>query len=168
MKKTALLAVTLCFLGLTASAQESNNGKQLWAKSVLNEDAPELVVSEWISDQPDMEGKFVLVDFWATWCAPCKRVIPKLNEWQEKYADRLVIVGLSDESADKVKSMTEPEIRYASAVDPEARLKNELEVRGIPHVILISPQGKVVWEGFPTLSDHQLTEEVLENLMAKY
>lgn len=149
-------------------AQESNNGKQLWAKSILNEDAPKIEVEKWLTEAPDTQGKFVLVDFWATWCGPCIKVIPKLNEWQKKYKDDLVIIGISDETEEKVRGMKEPVLEYASAIDTKKTLSKQLEIKGIPHVMLISPQGKVIWEGFPSLEGHQLSEEVLVKLIEKY
>ena len=61
MKNTIILLTMLLFSGI-GFAQESNNGKQLWAKSFLNEKAPELTVETWISKKPDTEGKFVTGD----------------------------------------------------------------------------------------------------------
>ena len=167
MRKSFLL---LAFIGVShlLMAQESNHGKQLWAKSVLNETAPKIEYEKMLSAEPDFKNKFVLIDFWATWCGPCIQVIPKLNDWSKKYKDDLVILGISDETEEKVRSMKEPVIEYASAIDTKATLKKALEVKGIPHVMLISPQGKVIWEGFPSLSGHELTEEVLQNLIEKY
>lgn len=162
----ACLAFLLCCLAGTA--QESNNGKQLWAKSFLNRKAPELKVEKWLTAQPDTRGKFVLIDFWATWCGPCRKAIPELNELQKQFKDRLVVIGISDEKEEKVKGMKEPAIAYSSAIDTQASMKKALEVKGIPHVILIDPQGIVRWEGFPLLEGHELTADVVKALIEKY
>src|SRR5947207_9810004 len=80
--------------------------KQLWAKSFINQKAPELVVEKWLSKEPDRKGKFVLIDFWATWCPPCRKAIPELNAFHKKFGDKLIVIGISDESAAKVSSFT--------------------------------------------------------------
>lgn len=167
MKNTIIL-ITFLLAGSLAFAQESNNGKKLWAKSVLNQKAPELTVAEWITKAPKTKGKFVLVDFWATWCGPCRKAIPELNSFQKEFSKNLVVVGISDETVEKVKAMKDPVIEYYHGVDPAATMKKALEVQGIPHVILIDPKGIVRWEGFPLLDGHQLTSEVLKGLMEKY
>lgn len=167
MKKTlATLALLLCTL--VGMAQESNDGKQLWAKSFLNQKAPELVVEKWLSPQPDTKGKFVLIDFWATWCGPCRKAIPELNEFQKQFKDQLVVIGISNEMEEKVKAMKDLVIEYTSAIDTKSVMKDVLEVKGIPHVILIDPQGIVRWEGFPLLEGHELTADVLKGLIEKY
>jgi len=166
------MKLTLLFLFVftlsVAFAQETNGGKKLWAKSILNEKAPELVVQKWITPQPVTNGKFVLVDFWATWCGPCKRAIPELNNFNKKFGDRLVVIGISDEPVETVNQLKDVKIEYYSAVDTRARVKNKLNVTGIPHCILIDPKGIVRWEGFPSLDGFPLTEEVIANLLEKY
>jgi cytochrome c biogenesis protein CcmG/thiol:disulfide interchange protein DsbE len=161
-KKSMFLIVFLFSLSIFAQK------KQLWAKSFLNEKAPELVVEEWISSEPDIKGKFILIDFWATWCGPCIRAIPELNAFHEKFKDDLVVIGISDESKEKINNFKKVKIDYYSAIDTNETLKNIYEVKGIPHCVLIDPDGIVRWEGFPTLKGEELTEKVISKIIEKY
>lgn len=160
--KRILLFITLfsvsCFYG-----QE----KKLYAKSFLNNKAPEIVVEKWLTEQPDTKGKFVLIDFWATWCGPCKRAIPELNEYHHKFKENLVVIGISGETEAKVKRMKKPIMNYYSAIDSKERLENIYEVRGIPHCVIINPKGIVVWEGWPQQKGYELTEKVIRELIEK-
>jgi len=140
-------------------------GKRLWARSFLWEPAPEFVVERWLTPEPDMRHKYVLIEYWATWCGPCRRSIPLLNELHRRFEDRLVVIGISDEPAEAVQALQEPRIEYSLAIDTQARMKTALGVTGIPHAILLEPQGCVVWEGFPLLDGHELTSEVVERIL---
>jgi cytochrome c biogenesis protein CcmG, thiol:disulfide interchange protein DsbE len=164
--KTKILtaALTLALIGVLA--QEKH--KQLWAKSVINQKPPDFVVEKWLTPEPNREGKFVLIDFWATWCGPCRKAIPELNAFQKKFADNLVVIGVSDEPEAKVTDFANPKLEYPNAIDTQARMKKALQVTGIPHVIVIDPKGIVRWEGFPLLAGEELTEKVMANLIAKY
>lgn len=142
--------------------------KRINAKSFINKPAPEFIVEEWLTKQPDMTGKMVLIDFWATWCKPCRETIPKLNQFHRKYKDRLAIVGVSDEASETVRAHQGAKINYAVAIDTRQRMYRELEIEAIPHVILVDPTGIVRWEGFPTLKGHELTEDVLDELLDTY
>ena len=142
--------------------------KKLWAKSYLNKKAPEIVVEKWLSEKPNTEGKFILIDFWATWCRPCRAFISELNSYSEKFSDNLVIIGISKETEEKVNTMSEPIIKYYKAIDTKGVMYSELEIKGIPHVILIDPDGIVRWEGFPALSGYELTEKVIADIIKEY
>jgi thiol-disulfide isomerase/thioredoxin len=162
--KIPLLAFVIGLVVVNSAVPED---KKLWAKSVLGQKAPEFVVEKWLTAEPNTQGKFVLIDFWATWCPPCRKAIPELNAFQKKFAGKLVVIGVSDETEDTVRKLADPRIEYASAIDPKARMKKTLEVSGIPHCILIDPQGIVRWEGFPFLAGHELTEKVVEEILNK-
>jgi len=140
-------------------------GKRIWARSALYERAPELVVEKWLSDKPETEGKYVLVEFWATWCPPCRRSIALLNGFHKKFGKELLVIGISDETEEDVRALTTHPIDYYSAIDTQARMKNELNVVGIPHAIVIEPNGHIVWEGFPLLAGYELTDEIIEKVL---
>ena len=158
----------LVVLVLLANISFGQTEKQIWAKSFLNKKAPELVVEKWLSEKPNTKNKFVLIDFWATWCGPCKRYVPELNNFSEKFKNDLIVIGLSDETEAKVKGMTKPVMNYYSAIDTKSMTKRKLEVKGIPHVIIIDPDGIVRWEGFPALVGYELTEKVISDIIKKY
>ncbi|MEY2429920.1 MAG: cytochrome c biosis protein CcmG, thiol:disulfide interchange protein DsbE [Verrucomicrobiota bacterium] len=134
------------------------------ARSFLNQPSPAIVGEKWLTDVPDMRGKFVLLDFWATWCVPCRRSIPELNALANKFKDRLVVVGLTDETEETVRKMTEPRIEYAIAIDTQHRSLTEVGVTAIPHALLVDPKGIVRFQGHPSYLD----EEKLKNIIQQY
>lgn len=137
---------------------------KLYAKSVRGQHSPRIFVDQWLTPAPNVDGKFVLVDFWATWCGPCRAAIPHLNALQAKFKDRLVVIGLSDESPEDMRKMSSPTVNYFVGTDPQARTMRALEVRGIPHAILLDPNGIVRFEGMPSY----LNEAALGRLLDKY
>jgi thiol-disulfide isomerase/thioredoxin len=151
-----------------APAPESKTGKKIWANSFLNQKAPDLVVEKWLTPEPDCRGKFVLIDFWATWCPPCREAIPELNGYAKKFGDKLVVIGISDEQENVVRNFHNPQIEYSVAIDTQGRTKKAVGVTGIPHVLIIDPQGIVRWEGFPFLSGYELNDKVVADIIAKY
>lgn len=147
---------------------ESNNGKQLWAKSYLNRAAPQLKVEKWLTEVPDTEGKFVLIDFWGPSCSPCRKSIPDLNRFSKQFKDKLVVIGVSLNKEEQVRAMKEPVIEYYSAIDTKKEYIGKFEIKGYPHAILLDTRGLFVGRGIPCYRDHELTAEVIENLITKY
>ena len=137
---------------------------EIHAFSFLGRPAPQFVVEKWLTKLPQTAGKFVLVDFWATWCGPCRQSIPALNKLHSKFKDRLVIIGLSDELEVEVRAMKTPKLDYFVALDTAATMKTAAGVSGIPHAILLDPKGIVRFEGHPGY----LSESGVAKLLAKY
>ena len=137
MKNTIILLTMLLFSGI-GFAQESNNGKQLWAKSFLNEKAPELTVETWISKKPDTEGKFVIIDFWATWCGPCQMIGPMIEELAEEFNGKIIIGKVN--------------------VDENSDLPSQYGIRNIP-TILFFKGGEMVSKLVGAQSKAKLQEE---------
>lgn len=137
---------------------------KLYAKSFLHKAAPPLMVEKWLNGIPETKGKFILVDFWATWCPPCRQAIPGLNALHKKFKDKVIVMGISDESEEDVHKLKSPKIEYWEAIDPRRRTASAVEVRGIPHAMLIDPDGVVRFEGMPFYLD----EKALERLIERY
>lgn len=162
------ISTTILVLFLLFSAEGFAQNKKLWATSFINKKAPALHLDTWLSEKPNTDGKFIMLDFWATWCGPCKRAIPHMNTFSEKFEDDLIVIGISTETEAKVKSMTSPKMNYYSALDPSKALNLTYGIQGIPHVVLIDPDGIVRWEGFPALANHQLTAKVISTIIENY
>ena len=156
----------LTIISLQLFAQEVE--KPLYAKSFLDQKAPDFHITKWLSAEPEMKGKFVLIDFWATWCGPCRKAIPELNNFSKIFKEDLVVIGISSEKQEVIERMKTPVIEYFSAIDSTRQMEKILEIRGIPNVILVDPDGYVRWQGFPLLTGYELTEEVIKGIIEKY
>lgn len=139
----------------------------------LGDAAPPLDVSDWIKGSPvklaDGAGKNIyVIEFWATWCGPCRTSIPHLTELQKKFKDQGVIfVGLSDEKPEVVKKFVEKmgdKMDYTVAIDAGKTTEGYMEafgVRGIPHAFVVDKQGRIVWHGHPMAELESTLEEIV-------
>ena len=95
----------------------------------------------------EAKGKVVLLNFWATWCGPCRAEIPDLIELQKKYKDQLEIIGLAtdEDDADEVKQFVEKEgINYRVAMGTDALRAKYGGIPALPTSFVIDPQGRIV------------------------
>ncbi len=124
----------------------------------IGDDAPEISIDKWINGGPVKikEGngqKIYIVEFWATWCPPCRKSIPHLSKLQTKFKDSGVdIVGISNESIEAVEKFAgNAGFMYNVGVDKDNQttsLYREGE-QGIPHAFVIGKDGKIAWYGHP-------------------
>ncbi len=146
-----------------ATTSENSLADPISDKSLLGKPAPELQAEKWLGDKPVLKGKFALIAFWAPWSIPCKKAIPQFNALQKKFADRLIIVGLTSDSHEEVEQMTEPKLEFASGIDTKARLSTTAGVSSIPYVLFLDDKGIVRYQGHPSALD----EKKLETLLPK-
>ena len=95
-----------------------------------------------------LRGKVVLVNFWATWCPPCRKEIPDLEALYERFKGQgLVILGISDETAAKVQPFVRKDkIAYPVLLDPGRKVNDIYSVEGIPMSFVYNRSGKLVAE----------------------
>jgi thiol-disulfide isomerase/thioredoxin len=119
---------------------------------------------DYLEKNQDLAGKPYILEFWATWCGPCKQSIPHMNELYAKYKDKgLVIVGVTDEDKGTVKDFLKgTPINYPVAFDKGGKLNETLAITGIPHAMIVGKDGKVVWEGHPLQIDEKVIEQILQ------
>lgn len=95
----------------------------------------------------DLRGKLVYVDFWASWCAPCKQAFPFLNEMQAKYGPRgFQVVGINVDAkrADADKFLATTPANFTLAFDAKGDTPKAYAVKGMPSSYLVAPDGRVI------------------------
>lgn len=128
-------------------------------KSLLGKPAPNIDPDQWVSDKPSLQGKYVLLSFWAPWSSACKKALPALNELQKHFPEKLVVVGVTTNSASDIEDAGAPRLTFASAIDAKARLAKAFDVTSIPCVVLIDPSGTIKYQGHPAaISEIQVSE----------
>ena len=138
----------------------------------LNEVAPPFradLLQGMVFDLKDHRGEVVVLDFWATWCPPCRRSLPAINKLYKHYKDdpKVWIGTVNKESIStqrltswmKRARLTIPVIR-----DSKEEVSRQYNVRSIPTLIVINPKGEVehVQVGLPNLSQRGLVNHLIE------
>jgi thiol-disulfide isomerase/thioredoxin len=156
----------------TASSKKADfpkpEGTVSGAADLRGERAPDFFVQKWITDQPDAQDKPVVIDFWATWCPPCIASIPHMNELATKFGERAVFVGISYEKEDKFeeghkkKKLKVEGFKYSLAIDPTSKMAAAVKIRGIPHVMVVSSDWVVRWQGHPQSLNAMVLERIFK------
>lgn len=95
----------------------------------------------------ELQGNVVVLDFWASWCVPCRRSFPWLNKMHAKYAeDGLVIVGINLDArqTDAAAFLEEYPADFRIHYDHDAGLAREFDIQGMPSSVVIGRDGKIV------------------------
>lgn len=95
----------------------------------------------------DFRGRFVLLDFWATWCGPCRQSMPLLEELQNEHRDELVLLAINlNESDEAVRQFLDREgLNVTVLMDRDGAVGRAYGVTGIPTQVLINPQGETAY-----------------------
>lgn len=92
------------------------------------------------------KDQVIVMDFWATWCPPCRAGLPVLNEVAQLYQDKNVafyIVNIKEKPTDIARFLTQNNLTLTAALDPKAQIGRQFGVRGIPQTVLIGKDGTV-------------------------
>lgn len=164
-----LLTATACslILSLSTIGQPKEDGG-----ATLGDPAPELKDLIWIQGEPVRQfepGHFYVIEFWATWCGPCRQSIPHLNRLHQMFSSRKVVfIGISTENPAVVRQfvrkmgqdMTYPVACDVNRVNWRAYMESYGQ-KGIPCAFVVDTQRRVVWIGHPM----EELDQVLESLI---
>lgn len=141
---SVLIVLGLLYLNFTLSTAQNN---------LVGQEFKEINATGWINSEPikvaDLKGKVVILEFWATWCPPCKKSIPHLIELYNKYKDKnVVLVALTDEPQNVAEPFAK-EMGMPYPIGVGSTTGNDYGVTGIPTAVIIGPDQKIAWVGHP-------------------
>ena len=114
-------------------------------------------------------GKLVYLDFWASWCGPCKKSFPWMNDMQKRYGAQglqVVAVNLDAKRTDALEFLSVVPVGFTIGFDPAGGVARSYGVKGMPSSVLIGPDGRVIamHEGFSDGDKAELENRIRGNL----
>ena len=142
------------------------------AKLKESDTLPDLSTFELAGDVPDIDGKVVLLDFWASWCAPCKASFPEMDKLYTEYKDQgFVVLAVSVDSTEKAyRSFADKSgVSFPLVHDQAKKLVETAQIEAMPTSYMIDKEGVVraVHKGYDGKKTIAKYREEIENLLAK-
>ncbi len=162
------LAMLVRYEHVDASPNLNNDEQFRAAKALLEADDrkrehPEFTLKDLSSKTwtfSELRGKVVLVNFWATWCPPCRKEMPDLETLYGRFGSKgLVVLGISDEEAAKVEPfIREHKLSFPVLLDPGRKVNEMFVVEGIPKSFVYDRDGKLVAQSIDMRTQKQFLE----------
>jgi thiol-disulfide isomerase/thioredoxin len=169
MRPSLLLLLPVCLLSIVAWGQEPPS-----PTLNINDAAPPLQIRQWVKGTPVQQfqkGQVYVLEYWATWCKPCKAAMPHLSELARQYRDKVTIIGID------VYEKNTPDSKIKAFVDSMAQRMDysiarqqgylmesgwfdAAGVSGIPKTFVVDANGKLAWIGHPGELDTVLAQVV--------
>ncbi|MCW3124490.1 MAG: hypothetical protein JWO03_148 [Bacteroidetes bacterium] len=172
MRKLIALTALVCLITISADAQEKKGLEKILGERTL----PNITLTDMNGKKVNVadlgkSGKIVVLDFWATWCVPCKKELNNINEvyddWKKKYDVSIVAVSIDDSrSSTKVKPYAEGQRwSYDVLLDVNQDLKRDLNIQSVPFTVVVDQNGKIVYShsGY-TEGDENILEDAIAGL----
>ena len=158
--KNLFIAFMICFITFSLSAQTIKKGA----------DAPNFPIKSpngKVIKLSDYKGKAVLLHFWATWCPPCRKELPGMEELSKKLdaqgeSAKLAFLGIciSDTAKNQSAFMKKNNYTFLSCLDETDEVASLYKIQGVPTSILISPDGKILSINVGMMNEKQLADFV--------
>ncbi len=130
------------------------------------------VVAEESLDLSQYKGKqAVYIDFWASWCGPCRQSFPWLNQMNSRYAEqglKVIAVNVDSDRDDAIEFLAEHPANFQVIYDPKGTLAERFGIQGMPSAVLISREGEVVSQHIGFKKDRaEHYEQSIKQLLAE-
>ena len=160
------VGVGLAFIALLAV--------RLWQTNIQGQraagEAPELSFTTYGGDDivlRDLRGKGVVVNFWASWCAPCREEAALLEQtWRREKENGIVFLGLDylDQEPDALAYLAEFDVTYPNGPDLRSQAARRYRIQGVPETFFISPEGKIVEVVVGPIAGQQEMDALLDRI----
>lgn len=164
---------------LTKERQQSEEGKSIIAYlEGVEKSAIGKVVANFTLNDPegkpvslgDLKGKYVIIDFWASWCGPCKQSFPHLKEIYERYKGKnfeILSISIDKDKDSWIKELRQQKLPWVQVLDTKNIGKTNFVVDGVPTTYLINPDGKILINELGFNDDSPLERKLIEVMEGK-